>query len=214
MAQGTADTWPNEKLAIPAWRRTSSGAGGSARIQAGRTDPCRRQQTPGGGDGGSRRPVGAADPAGEFGAADPRLSQALDFYQQASELQPQDQGLPRRRRTPSNSLSRRCSNLRDHLTKAPQKESLEQQAARLKGRKQALNQLQGLNPSEETGEKAEQVGEELEGVRQGSSWKRGHAPAGTGNSQPASAVASTNGTAGWTPSDPTPQVPGEGSRRS
>ena len=50
--------------------------------------------------------------------------------------------------------------------KAPSKESLEQQAARLEGAEQALNQLQGLEPSEETSQKAEQVGEELEGVRQ------------------------------------------------
>ncbi|MBL9174935.1 MAG: tetratricopeptide repeat protein [Verrucomicrobiales bacterium] len=94
------------------------------------------------------------------------LSQALDFYQQAMELQPQEQGLPQKAQDTQQQLESALSKLADRLMKAPSKESLEQQAARLEGAEQALNQLQGLNPSEETGEKAEQVGEELEGVRQ------------------------------------------------
>ena len=94
------------------------------------------------------------------------LSQALDYYQQATELQPQDQGLPQKAQDTQQQLESALSKLADRLMKAPSKESLEQQAARLEGAEQALNQLQGLNPSEETGEKAEQVGEELEGVRQ------------------------------------------------
>ena len=94
------------------------------------------------------------------------LSQALDFYQQASELQPEDQGLPQKAEETQDQLESALSKLADRLMKAPSKESLEQQAARLEGAEQALNQLQGLEPSEETSQKAEQVGEELEGVRQ------------------------------------------------
>ena len=94
------------------------------------------------------------------------LSQALDFYQQASELQPQNQGLPQKSEETQDQLEAALSKLADRLMKAPSKESLEQQAARLEGAEQALNQLQGLEPSEETADKAEQVGEQLEGVRQ------------------------------------------------
>lgn len=94
------------------------------------------------------------------------LSQALDFYQQAQELQPQDQGLPQKAEETQDKLEAALSKLADRLMKAPSQESLEQQAARLEGAEQALNQLQGLNPSEETAGKSEQVGEQLEGVRQ------------------------------------------------
>jgi len=94
------------------------------------------------------------------------LSQALDFYQQASELQPQNQQLPQKSEQTQDQLESALSRLADRLMKAPPRESLEQQAARLEGAEQALNQLQGLEPSEETAQKAEQVGEQLEGVRQ------------------------------------------------
>ena len=46
------------------------------------------------------------------------------------------------------------------------KESDEAKAARLEGAEQALDELQGLKPSEETAKKAEQVGKQLDGVRQ------------------------------------------------
>lgn len=94
------------------------------------------------------------------------LSQALDFYQQATELQPQNEGLPKKSEETQDQLEAALSKLADRLMKAPPNESLEQQAARLEGAEQALNQLQGLDPSEETAGKAEQVGEQLEGVRQ------------------------------------------------
>jgi len=48
----------------------------------------------------------------------------------------------------------------------PRNESLEEQAARLEGAEQALSQLQGLEPSEGTEGKLEEVGEQLDGVRQ------------------------------------------------
>lgn len=94
------------------------------------------------------------------------LSQALDFYQQATELQPQNPQLPQKSEQTQDQLESALSKLADRLMKAPPKESLEQQAARLEGAEQALNQLQGLEPSEETAQKAEEVGEQLEGVRQ------------------------------------------------
>ena len=94
------------------------------------------------------------------------LSQALDFYQQASDLQPQNDGLPQKADSTQSQLASALSRLADRLMKAPSRESLEQQAARLEGAQQALQQLMGLEPSEETAGKAEQVGKELDGVRQ------------------------------------------------
>jgi hypothetical protein len=44
--------------------------------------------------------------------------------------------------------------------------SLESKAARLEGAEQALDELQGLKPSKETGDKAAEVGKKLDEVRQ------------------------------------------------
>jgi len=94
------------------------------------------------------------------------LSQSLDFYQQAGELQPQQQELKDKAEKTQDRLEEALSKLADRLMKEPKQESLEQQAARLEGAEQALSQLQGLEPSEETGGKLEEVGEQLDGVRQ------------------------------------------------
>ena len=94
------------------------------------------------------------------------LSQSLDFYQQAGELQPQKQGLKQKADQTQDRLEEALSKLADRLMQQPKNESLEQQAARLEGAEQALNQLQGLEPSEETEGKLEQVSEQLDGVRQ------------------------------------------------
>lgn len=95
------------------------------------------------------------------------LSQALDYYQQAGELTPQEQRLPQKAARTQDALEKVLDKLADKLMQDPKgKESLEAQAARLEGAEQALDELQGLKPSEATAEKAEKVGEKLDGVRQ------------------------------------------------
>ena len=94
------------------------------------------------------------------------LSQSLDFYQQAAELQPQQQQLKNKAENTQNRLEEALSKLADRLMQEPRSESMEQKAARLEGAEQALSQLQGLEPSDETGEKLQEVSEQLDGIRQ------------------------------------------------
>lgn len=95
-----------------------------------------------------------------------QLTQALDFYQQSQELQPQNQRIPPKAERTQERLEQALDQLADKLMKLPgQQESLEGKAARLEGAQQSLDQLQGLNPSERTAQRAEQVGKELGDVR-------------------------------------------------
>jgi Tetratricopeptide repeat len=95
------------------------------------------------------------------------LSQSLDFYQQATELTPQEQRLPQKAKSTQEALEKVLDKLADKLMQDPKgKESLEAQAARLEGAEQALDELQTLKPTDQTAEKAQQVGEKLDGVRQ------------------------------------------------
>ncbi len=96
-----------------------------------------------------------------------QLTQALDFYQQSQELQPQNQNIPPKAQRTQDKLEQALDKLADKLMKdGGDKESLESKAARLEGAEQALNQLEGLKPSEQTAQKAQQVGKELEGLRE------------------------------------------------
>lgn len=95
------------------------------------------------------------------------LSQALDHFQQANDLQPGQDQLPPKMQQTQERLAKALDKLADKLMKSPGKqESLEQAIARLEGADQALNELQGLQPSPQARQKAEQVGQELEGLRQ------------------------------------------------
>lgn len=95
------------------------------------------------------------------------LSQALDHLQQANELQPNQPQLPPKMEDTAQRLAKSLDKLADRLMQTPQfKESMEQQMARLEGADQALNELMGLQPSQETQKKSEQVGQQLEGLRQ------------------------------------------------
>ena len=95
------------------------------------------------------------------------LSQSLDFYQQAGELQPNQPRLPQKAAKTQEQLEKVLDKLADKLMQDPKgQESMEAKAARLEGAEQALDELQSLNPSEKTSEKAEQVGKQLDGVRQ------------------------------------------------
>lgn len=95
------------------------------------------------------------------------LSQALDHFQQASELQPEQSQLPAKAQQTQQRLESVLSQLADKLMKSPGPgESLEQQAMRMEGASQALNELQALNPSERTGQLAQQVAEMLQALRQ------------------------------------------------
>ena len=96
-----------------------------------------------------------------------QLTQALDFYQQSQELQPQNQNIPPKSQRTQDKLEQALDKLADKLMKdGGDKESMESKAARLEGAEQALNQLQGLSPSEQTAQKADQVGKQLEGLRE------------------------------------------------
>lgn len=96
-----------------------------------------------------------------------QLTQALDFYQQSQELQPQNQNIPPKAERTQQKLEQTLDKLADKLMQDQgDKESMEAKAARLEGAEQALNQLQGLNPSEQTGQKADQVGQQLESLRE------------------------------------------------
>lgn len=94
------------------------------------------------------------------------LSTALDHFQQASALQPQQQQLPQKARQTQERLEQALEQLGDKLMKSPKDgESLDEQAMRLQGAEQALNELQSLKPSQKTAQKAQQVGEQLAEVR-------------------------------------------------
>jgi tetratricopeptide (TPR) repeat protein len=113
------------------------------------------------------------------------LSQSLDFYQQAGELRPQEQRLQTKAKDTQQKLEKSLDKLADQLMKSPgSKESLEAKAARLEGAEQALNELQSLAPSNKTAEKAEQVGNELDGVRQQLADQAKQSGGQTGGDQP------------------------------
>jgi hypothetical protein len=96
-----------------------------------------------------------------------QLGQALDHFQQAGELRPDDKRLQAKQKQAEEKLSQALEKLADKLMQSPQgQESMESKAARLEGAEQALGELQSLRPSEGTAQKADQVGKELDGLRQ------------------------------------------------
>ena len=112
------------------------------------------------------------------------LSQALDHYQQANELQPNQPQLQPKMQKTQEQLVNALEKLADKLMKQPGfQESLEQQIARLEGADQALNELMGLQPSPDAQQKSEQVGEQLEGLRQAAA-KQGQKPGQDGQPMP------------------------------
>jgi tetratricopeptide (TPR) repeat protein len=107
-----------------------------------------------------------------------QLSEALDHFQQASGLQPKQQQLPKKAEQTQKQLEQALEQLGDKLMQKPGgEESLEAESTRLEGAEQALNELQSLKPSQQTAEKAQQVGEQLGGVRQKMA-QRGKKPGG------------------------------------
>jgi len=105
-----------------------------------------------------------------------QLSEALDHFQQASELQPQQKQLPQKAQKTQQKLEQALEQLGDKLMKKPgDQESPEGEVTRLEGAEQALNELQSLKPSEKTAKKAQQVGEQLGEARQKMA-KRGKKP--------------------------------------
>ncbi|MEP6663751.1 MAG: hypothetical protein ABJC04_08815 [Verrucomicrobiota bacterium] len=95
-----------------------------------------------------------------------QLSQALDHFQQASDLQPQQSQLPVKAQQAQEKLENALGKLADKLMQQPGAESMEEAIARMEGALQALNELQGLKPSEQTAQNARQVGGQLEALRQ------------------------------------------------
>ncbi len=112
------------------------------------------------------------------------LSQALDHFQQANELQPGQSQLPPKIQKTEDLLAKALDKLADKLMQSPSgPESMEQQIARLEGADQALNELQGLKPSKETQQKSDQVSQQLEGLRQKAA-EKGQQPGQQGKPQP------------------------------
>ncbi|MFM7100572.1 MAG: tetratricopeptide repeat protein [Verrucomicrobiota bacterium] len=95
-----------------------------------------------------------------------QLNQAVDHYQQAQELNPGNKELPPKTQRTENKLADALSKLADKLMQGRPNESSEQQVARLEGADQALSQLQGLRPGPEVDAKAQQVGQQLDALRQ------------------------------------------------
>ncbi len=96
-----------------------------------------------------------------------QLSQALDHFQQASELRPNQPRLQAKQEQAGQKLAQTLDKLADKLMQSPGgQEPMESKAARLEGAEQALNELQSLQPSDRTAQRAEQVGKELDGLRQ------------------------------------------------
>lgn len=93
------------------------------------------------------------------------LSQALDNYQNAGELNPEEKRLQQKSQQTQQKLEQSLEKLGDKLMQPQTGESLEQQAARLEGAQQAFNELMGLNPSDRAKQKGEAAGQELEDVR-------------------------------------------------
>lgn len=96
-----------------------------------------------------------------------QLSQALDHFQQASELRPNQPQLQAKQQQAEQKLAQTLDKLADKLMQSPDgQEPMESKAARLEGAEQALNELQSIQPSDRTAQRAEQVGKELDGLRQ------------------------------------------------
>lgn len=93
------------------------------------------------------------------------LSQALDNYQNAGELKPDEKRLQQKAQQTQQKLEQSLEKLGDKLMQPQGGESLEQEAARLEGAQQAFNELMGLNPSDRAKQKGEEAGQQLEGVR-------------------------------------------------
>lgn len=95
------------------------------------------------------------------------LSQALDHFQQASGLQPQQSQLLQKAQQTQKRLEQALEGLGDQLMKKPgEEESPEAEVTRLEGAEQAFNELQSLNPSDKTAQKAQQVGEQIGKARE------------------------------------------------
>lgn len=93
------------------------------------------------------------------------LSQALDNYQNAGELKPDEKRLQQKAQQTQQKLEQALEQLGDKLMQPQSGESLEQEAARLEGAQQAFNELMGLNPSDRAKQKGEQAGEKLDEAR-------------------------------------------------
>jgi tetratricopeptide (TPR) repeat protein len=94
------------------------------------------------------------------------LSQALDHFQQASDLQPQQNQLPQKAQNTQARLEDALEKLGDRLMKSPGLETLDQQVMRMEGASQAFNELESLKPSPQISEKARQAASQLEKLRQ------------------------------------------------
>ncbi len=94
------------------------------------------------------------------------LSQALDHYQQAGDLQPQQPQLPAKAAQTQAQLENVLGKLGDKLMNGPTgPETPDAQVMRMEGAEQAFNELQELRPSSQTADKARQAAQKLEGLR-------------------------------------------------
>lgn len=95
------------------------------------------------------------------------LSNALDHFQQASGLQPDQAQLPQKAQRAQSRLEDALEKLGDKLMKQPKnEESLDQQVMRMEGASQAFNELESLKPTPQVSEKAKAASDALEKLRQ------------------------------------------------
>jgi hypothetical protein len=94
------------------------------------------------------------------------LSQSLENFQQAGELKPNEQRIQQKAQRTQSKLENALDQLADQLMQPQPGESMEQQIARLEGAQQALGELMGFKPSNSTAQRAEEVGNQLDSLRQ------------------------------------------------
>ena len=96
-----------------------------------------------------------------------QLSQALDHFQQADGLRPDQPRIQQKAKDTQARLEQSLEQLGNKLMQDPGKEeSLEEQLQRMQGAEQVLTELQSLKPSDQTAEKARLAGSEAGRLRQ------------------------------------------------
>jgi tetratricopeptide (TPR) repeat protein len=94
------------------------------------------------------------------------LSNALDHFQQASGLQPDQPQLPQKAQRTQSKLEQALEQLGDKLMQTPKgQESLDQKVMRMEGASQAFNELESLKPTPQVSEKARAASEALDQLR-------------------------------------------------
>lgn len=95
-----------------------------------------------------------------------KLDSALEHYQEAAQLKPDDQVLPEKVEQTEAKLAEGLQKLADKMMQEVPKETLDDKASRLETAEQALEDLDQLKPSEKTEEQLADAKNQLQDVRQ------------------------------------------------